>query len=67
LEAIMNTQFPTSGPISFEEIEMVVQQARAERAEVMRAALSELPALVKRLVARLRPNREPLPRCGAWV
>lgn len=39
-------------------IEAVVRKARADRAEVMRATLAELPGLVKRLIAQLRPNRQ---------
>ncbi len=39
-------------------IEAIVRQARAERAEVMRASLAELPALIKRAVINFRPIRE---------
>lgn len=39
-------------------IEAVVRKARADRAEVMRETLAELPALVKRLIATLRSTRQ---------
>jgi hypothetical protein len=40
-------------------------RAHADRAEYIRLAFAGLPALAKRLAARLRPHR--LPRKGAWA
>ncbi len=59
----MNSQNEFSSfSISPAGIDAIVSQARAERAEAMRAALSQVPVLFKRLVARLHFNREPQPR-----
>lgn len=54
----MNTEnFWANASITPADIEAVVRKARADRAEVMRETLAELPALVKRLLASVRPNR----------
>jgi hypothetical protein len=64
----MNTQKDfASVSISPSELEAILSHARAERADVMRAALSQLPGLLKRLVAHLRPSRQHLPQTGAWA
>jgi hypothetical protein len=56
--------FPES-QLSRAEIEALLARARAEQRKAMREMLSELPALIKRLVAHLRPNRQHLPQTGA--
>jgi urease accessory protein UreH len=56
--------FPES-QFSRAEIEGLLARARAEQTKAMREMLSELPALIKRLVARLRPNRQHLPQTRA--
>jgi len=48
-------------------IDAIMTQARADRAEVMRATLAKLGPLFKRLAARLRPNRQRLPQAGIWA
>jgi len=66
----MNTQNEFSTlPLSPSDIDAVMARARAERAEVMRAALSQVPALFKRLAARLQSKRGPAPRrqFSAWA
>jgi hypothetical protein len=51
--------------LSRAEIEALLARARAEQRKAMRDMLSELPALLKRLVARPRLNRQRLPQTGA--
>ena len=45
-------------------IEAIVRRARAERAEAMRAELAALPAVLKRLLAHIRPTRHRVPQAG---
>jgi hypothetical protein len=42
-------------------------RAHADRAEYIGFAIAKLPVLLKRLTARLRPNRNRLPQAGAWA
>jgi hypothetical protein len=51
------------------DVHAALARAHAERAEVMRAALNQLPALFKRLAARLQSKREPQLRrqFSAWA
>ena len=53
--------------VTHASIDAIVRRARAERAEAMRAAMAELPALFKRLAAAILPNRQRLPQTGAWA
>ena len=46
-------------------IEAIVRQARAERAETMRAELATLLGALKRLVVSFRPTRQRTPRTSA--
>jgi hypothetical protein len=48
-------------------IDAILRQARAERAEAMRAELAALPGLLKRLIAHFRPIRERTPQTRALV
>jgi len=45
----------------------VMRRARAERAEVMHAALVKLADWFKALPARIRSARQRLPKAGAWA
>ena len=49
------------------DVHAALAHAHADRAAYMRLAFAEVPALLKRLAARLRPNRQRLPRSGAWA
>ena len=51
------------------DVHAALARAHAERAEVMRATLSRVPALFKRLAARPHSKREPQPRrnFSAWA
>ncbi len=51
--------------ISPASIEAILRQARADRAQVMRQELAELPALFRRLVAYVRANGWHFPHAGA--
>ncbi len=51
--------------ISPSQIDAVVRQARAERAEAMRVALAALPAKFKQLVGSFRPASQAVPHKGA--
>jgi len=48
-------------------VEAIVARARAERAEGVRILLIELGAQLRRLAAKLRPNRQRLPQAGVWA
>ena len=64
----MNTQTGFDIPnISWAEIDDALAQARLERAQAMREALTSLTAWCKRVAADLRPNRARLPQTGAWA
>jgi len=64
----MNTEFRVSAAtITQAGIDAVIEQARADRAEVVRAMAVRLSALFSRLVARIRPSRGHLPQTGAWA
>jgi hypothetical protein len=52
--------------ISQAEIDAAMRRARAERAEVVRAAFASLTAAFKAVVARIRTSRR-LPKAGAWA
>jgi hypothetical protein len=47
------------------DVHAALARAHADRAEYVRMALAGVSALPKRLVARLRPNRQRLPQAGA--
>jgi hypothetical protein len=47
------------------DVHAALARAQADRAEYVRTAFAQIPALVKRLAARLRGHR--LPRNGAWA
>jgi hypothetical protein len=49
------------------DLHAAVARAHADRAEYIGFALTKVPALVKRLTARLRPSRQRLPQAGAWA
>ena len=53
--------------ISKAEMDEVMRRARAERAEVMHAALVKLADCFKALPARIRAARQRLPKAGAWA
>jgi hypothetical protein len=48
------------------DVHAALARAHADRAAYIGLALSTLPALAKRLVSKLRPNRR-LPHKGAWA
>ena len=48
-------------------VEAIMLKARAERAEGVRILLIELSAQLRRLAAKLRPNRQRLPQAGVWA
>jgi hypothetical protein len=61
----MNTQDRTyMRPV---DIHAALARAHADRAEYIRLALAGVPAVLKRIVARLRPNRQRLPKTGVWA
>jgi len=47
------------------DVHAALARAHADRGEYIRIALAEVPALVKRLTAKLRRQR--LPHTGAWA
>jgi hypothetical protein len=47
------------------DVHAALARAHADRGEYVRTAMAAVPALVKRLSARFRPNRPRLPRTGA--
>jgi hypothetical protein len=49
------------------DIHAAVARAHADRAEYIGYAVAKMPVLLKRLTAKLRPNRTGLPRGGAWA
>jgi hypothetical protein len=53
--------------ISQEDMDEIMQRARAERAEVMHAVLVKVAAWFKTLPARIRGHRQRLPKDGAWA
>jgi hypothetical protein len=64
----MNTQNNRSeSDISAAAIDAVIRQARDERAQAMRAAAVEFPALLKRLLSGFRPIRARTPHKGVWA
>lgn len=64
----MKTQINVSHHVSgLIDVEAVMRQARGDRAKSMRSAMANVPALLKRLTATLRPNRQRLPQTGAWA
>lgn len=48
-----------------DDVHAALARAHADRAEYIGIALAAVPALLKRLTARFRPNRRHLPRAGA--
>jgi hypothetical protein len=64
----MNTENPWAiASITPASIEAIVRRARVERAEVTRAAIAGIPAMLMRLVAYFRPIRERVPHTRAWA
>jgi len=49
------------------DVHAALARAHADRAEYIRFALAQVPGLVKRLSAKLRPDRQRLPQTGAWA
>jgi len=49
------------------DVHSALAHAHADRAEYIRLALAEVPALLKRLAAHLRPSRQRLPHTGTWI
>jgi hypothetical protein len=47
------------------DVHAALARAHADRAEYVRTATAAVPTLVKRLSARLRPNRRHPPQTGA--
>jgi hypothetical protein len=48
------------------DVHAALARAHADRAEYIRIAFAEVPALLKRVAAKLRRNRR-LPHKGAWA
>jgi hypothetical protein len=57
MEIAMTTE--NDHPLGLIDISAIEYEARAARAEAMRATVVALPALFAQLVARLRSKREP--------
>jgi hypothetical protein len=57
MEIAMTTE--NDHPLGLIDISAIEYEARAARAEAMRAAVVALPALFAQFVARLRSKREP--------
>jgi hypothetical protein len=57
MEIAMTTQ--NDQPLGLIDVSAIEYEARAARAEVMRAAVVALPALFAQVVGRLRSKREP--------
>jgi len=49
------------------DVHAAIARAHADRAEHLRFAIAQVPSLLKRLSAKLRPNRHRLPQTGAWA
>jgi hypothetical protein len=49
------------------DVHAALARAHADRAEHIRIALAQVPGLLKRLSAKLRPSRHRLPHTGAWA
>jgi hypothetical protein len=49
------------------DIHAALASAHADRAEYIRIAFAEVPALVKRVTAKLRTARRRQPKAGAWA
>jgi hypothetical protein len=49
------------------DVHAALARAHADRGEYIAKAVVAVPALVKRVVAKLRPSRERLPHNGAWA
>jgi hypothetical protein len=47
------------------DVHAALARVHADRAEYIRLAVATVPALLKRLAARFRPNRQRLPQSGA--
>jgi hypothetical protein len=47
------------------DVHAALARANADRADYVRTAIVAVPALVKRLTARFRPDRQRLPQAGA--
>jgi len=58
----MNTESPTV--LTLDDINAMIARARSDRAEGIRELMSKLPAQLRRLMTRLRPNRRRLPQSG---
>jgi len=63
----MNSHNFTESQLSRAEIEAMLARTRAEQTKAMRQMLRGVPALFKRLVARLRPTRQRLSQAGTWA
>ncbi len=48
------------------DVHAALARAHADRAEYIRTAITAVPALLKRLTAKDRPDRKH-PRAGAWA
>jgi hypothetical protein len=49
------------------DVHAALARAHADRGEYIAKAVTALPALVRRVAAKLRPNRDRLPHNGAWA
>jgi len=49
------------------DVHAALARAHADRGEYIAKAAAALPALVKRVAAKLRPSRDRLPHNGAWA
>ena len=64
----MKTEFQiAAAAINPATIDAVIWQAKADRAEHIRAMAVQLPILLRSLMARLRPARQHLPQAGLWA
>jgi uncharacterized protein (DUF736 family) len=49
------------------DVHAALARAHADRGEYIRIALAEVPALAKRVTAKLRTIRRRQPKAGAWA
>jgi hypothetical protein len=49
------------------DIHAAIARAHADRAEYIGLAATKVSALIKRVAAKVRPNRQRLPQTGVWA
>ena len=68
MEIVMTIENSTIPPVlTLADIEGFVRRAQDDRAVAVRQMAIDAAALFKRLATHLRPNRQRLPRAGAWA